>query len=176
MTPRYHPFYCEENIWWLCADPTLAAPIAQVVFVANQAGAVPMAAQRAGGEQGIVWWDYHCIARDTTGRIWDLDSTLALPTPGEDWLATTFPRVTELPESVRPRFRLVPADQYRRDFATDRHHMRTEDGGWLHAPPPWPCIGDGSNLARYRDVADTDGPGQLHDLEGFRRFLQTAAD
>ena len=135
-----------------------------------------MAEQRAGGERGLVWWDYHCIGLDHAHRIWDLDSLLALPVAAEDWLARTFQHVDEMPEAMRPYFRLVPAEQYHKLFASDRRHMRAEDGGWLHAPPPWPCIGAGSNLDWHRNITDPDGPGVLYDLAGFSAFINAGAD
>lgn len=165
LAHRYHPFYCEENIWWLCAEPALGAELDQVIFVASTSGACPVAEQRAGGPDGVAWWDYHCIGLDAGSCIWDLDSRLPLPVPAKDWLRRSFPAAAELPEPLQPRFRLVSAARYRAEFASDRRHMRTADGGWLHAPPPWPCIGSGWNLDRYRDVRDPAGPGRLFDLE-----------
>ena len=46
---RYQPFYCEENIWWLCAEPPSGVSIEQVIFVASPSGVCPIAEQRDGG-------------------------------------------------------------------------------------------------------------------------------
>ncbi|NBC48561.1 MAG: hypothetical protein GVY22_11320 [Gammaproteobacteria bacterium] len=172
---RYHPFYCEENIWWLCAEPALGPGPHRVVFIAAPHGACPIAAQRAGGADGLVCWDYHCICLDGSGRIWDLDSRLPLALAAGDWLAASFPFADQLGAGSRPRFRVIDAQAYRRDFASDRSHMRTADGGWLHPPPPWPPIGTGMNLPAYRDVGTAAGPGRCFDLAGFRALAAEAA-
>jgi hypothetical protein len=170
---RYQPFYCEENIWWLCAEPPAGTRMAYVVFVASLFGACPIAAQRTGvGEARVAWWDYHCIGLDADCSVWDLDSRLPQPVAAERWLALSFPQPSRLPESLRPRFRVLPSADYREHFASDRRHMRAPDGAWLRDPPPWPCIGDGFDLPRYRDVGDAAGPGRVMDLEAFATFVR----
>lgn len=165
--PRYHPFYCEENIWWLCAAPPPGIEIAKVAFIASISGACPIAQQRAAGDDGLAWWDYHCIALDATGRVWDLDSRLGVPVARSDWLAMSFPFGSRLAPVLRPWFRVVSSADYRAQFASDRRHMRTPEGGWLHPPPPWPCIGVGSNLDQFRNLSADAGPGRLLDLGAF---------
>lgn len=173
--PRYQPFYCEENIWWLCVEPPAGVRMAHVVFVASPFGACPIAAQRAGtGVAGVAWWDYHCIGLDSDCSVWDLDSRLGYPIAAERWLTLSFPQPRRLPESLRPGFRIVPGAHYREHFASDRRHMRKPDGNWLHAPPPWPCIGTGFNLQCYRDLGVDSGPGQVLDLDRFAGFVREA--
>ena len=171
-TFHYHPFYCEENAWWLCAEPALGPGPHQVTFISGLAGHCPFLQQRAVDPGKVLWWDYHCVVLDGSGRIWDLDSRLPLPTLGLDWLDQTFPFGDELPTRWRPRFRLVPAADFRRHFASDRRHMRNSDGDWTQPPPPWPAIGEGWNLDVYRDIGDTSGPGELLDIESLRSRLR----
>jgi hypothetical protein len=102
------------------------------------------------------------VVLDGAGRIWDLDSRLGYPEPACRWLGGSFPFIERLPAEFRPRFRLVPAAEYRAGFASDRSHMRGADGGWLHPPPPWPPIGAGMTLPAYRSAAP-GGPGELLD-------------
>lgn len=175
---RYQPFYCEENIWWLCAEPPRGVLIKQVIFVASRYGICPFAEQRLAGADGLVWWDYHCIGLDHRQRIWDLDSLLPLPVAAAIWLDRSFAHAAQLPRPLQPRFRLVPADFFREDFRSNRAHMRSPDGGWLQPPPPWPCIGSGvahrglgdggSNLSTYRDLSQSEGPGRVLELAEFR--------
>jgi hypothetical protein len=167
---HYQPYYCEENAWWLCADPVLGPGPRGVLFISGLAGHCPFLHQRASAPGDVLWWDYHCVCLDGSGRIWDLDSRLPLPTPALDWLARTFAFGDELPARWRPRFRLVPAAEFRRDFASDRRHMRSQNGEWRQPPPPWPTIGNGWNLDVYRDIR-TPGPGELLDLEALRKRL-----
>ena len=178
---RYQPFYCEENIWWLCAEPPPGVHIELVIFVASLHGVCPIAEQQAGAADGVAWWDYHCIALDQEWRIWDLDTQLPRPVAAPIWIAHSFPRTAEWPAPLRPLFRLVPSADYLRDFASDRRHMRDADGRWLQPPPPWPCIGVGDtagdegvaktdtqgNLRDYRDLNTPDGPGIVIDLNAF---------
>lgn len=70
-----------------------------------------------------------------------------------------------IPNHFRPKFRVVPANEYLRWFASDRSHMRREDGGggWSSPPPNWEVIvgekakqmGIGNNLMQsYVDMSD----------------------
>jgi hypothetical protein len=160
MALRYQPFYCEENAWWLCMEPALGPGPHQVLFVLSDAGVCPVAAQRAVPPGALCWWDYHVVVLDGSQRIWDLDSRLGCPLPARDWLDGSFPQLQALPAQFQPLFRLVPAADYRADFASDRSHMRTANGGWLQPPPPWPPIGTGMRLPAYRSTAPT-APGTL---------------
>ncbi|MCG6941737.1 MAG: hypothetical protein LJE69_10880 [Thiohalocapsa sp.] len=161
---RYQPFYCEENAWWLCAEPALGDGPRHVVFLMNRQGACPLAAQKAAPPGGLCWWDYHVVLLDGSARIWDLDSRLGCPVPAGRWLTGSFPSIEQLPSALQPLFRLVPAADYRADFASDRSHMRSADGGWLHPPPSWPPIGTGMNLPSYRSTV-AGGPGELLDWQ-----------
>lgn len=157
MQLRYQPFYCEENIWWLCAESPSGVSLEQVIFVASASGVCPIAEQRDGGIDGVAWWDYHCIGLDHQRRIWDLDSRLPLPVAASTWLDRSFPNAAELPMPLQPLFRLVPAVHYLQNFRSDRRHMRSADGGWLQPPPPWATIGSfGRPTGQSADPADTE--------------------
>jgi hypothetical protein len=160
MGLRYHPFYCEENAWWLCADPALGPGERHVVFLVSQAGRCPMLHQRAAPPDRLIAWDYHVVVVDAQGRIWDLDSRLPLPSPGTEWLDLTFALADRLPAIYAPRLRVITADAFRRDFASDRGHMRDRRGRLQRPPPPWPPIGEGMNLPLYLDPA-APRPGLL---------------
>jgi hypothetical protein len=167
---HYQPFYCEENAWWLCADPALGPGERQVVFVVSLAGRVPLLGQRLAPPGRALAWDYHVVTVDGAGQVWDLDSRLALPSPGLDWLDSSFALAGRLPVVYGPRFRVLGASDFRRDFASDRRHMRDRRGRWLRPPPPWPAIGTGSNLGHYLDPL-APRPGRLMDLAGLRAWL-----
>ncbi len=172
MAFRYQPFYCEENAWWLCAEPALGDGPRQVVFVVSLEGACPMAAQQSARPGALCWWDYHVVVLDGAGRLWDLDTRLGCPVPARLWLRGSFPFIERLPVALQPLFRLVPAAAYRASFASDRSHMRGADGGWLHPPPSWPPIGSGMRLAAYRSTS-AGGPGELLD---WPRMLRRVGD
>lgn len=159
---RYHPFYCEENAWWLCGAVAPSSTGTYVVFIINAFGHCPFAGQRAAPPGQLIWWDYHVVVLDAEDRIWDLDTRLGLPLPARDWVAGSFPFLDRLPADLSPRFRLIPCGDYRREFASDRGHMRQPNGRWQHPPPPWPPIGRGMNLHRYCSPS-TGGPGEVLD-------------
>ncbi len=166
----YQPFYCEENAWWLCAHPALGHGERQVVFLVSRAGRCPMLHQRAAPPGQLIAWDYHVIVVDARGQVWDQDSRLSVPIPGVAWLDQTFALAERLPAIYAPRLRVIPALDYRRDFTSDRSHMRGQSGRLQRPPPPWPPIGEGMNLLLYLDP-EAQGPGRLLSLPAARQWL-----
>ncbi len=175
---RYAAFYCEENVWHLAADPTVGAGARFVVFISNALRQCPMAQQRAIPQgQRFVAWDYHVVlvvvddAR--AAHVWDLDTRLALPVRLDEYVAKSFP--DGVPAALAPRFRVIPAEEFRATFASDRSHMRTRSGRWRVPPPPWAPLRTESevmNLDRFIDVV-ADGPGALLDREALlSRFAE----
>lgn len=175
----YWPCYCEENVWHLAGDPEIAAKgDVYVAIISNPERQVTLWGHRdAPWPRGPIVWDYHVIllARDTaTGwEVWDLDTSLGCPAPCGDYLDVTFPPLAKLEASGAPLFRLLAAGEYRRELRTDRRHMRRPDGTWSSPPPPWPPIGQGSNLMRFIDMED-DFLGEVVDERGLRRWLALA--
>lgn len=176
-TARYQPFYCEENIWQLCAQRSFDAERAWAVFISNPARTCALWSQRAARRPGEpVLWDYHVVLLDTSEaepRIWDLDTLIGTPAPFADWWQATFPFEDRLPEQFQPRFRLIPADVYLAEFSSDRSHMRDEQGAWRAPPPEWAPIFDadrGMNLDRFIDLED-EFVGEVMGREGFCRFV-----
>jgi len=162
MPARYCPYFCEENVWHLCADDGVteggaAIPVEErrVVFISNARRRVAMRKQRA----GVVAWDYHVVLL-ARGRVWDLDSTLGLPAPLDRWVEGSF---YPLVAGLEPRFRVVDAPTYLARFASDRSHMLGPDGAPLRPLPPWPPIGAGMTLPRFIDL-ETPFVGQVLDL------------
>jgi N-terminal glutamine amidase len=46
-------------------------------------------------------------------------------------------------------YRLVDADKYLVEFASERKHM-LEDGQWIAPPPDWPLIQNGGNSQKCK--------------------------
>jgi len=174
-TSRYYwPYYCEENIWHACGELPSAVDEALVVFISNSARAVAVWHQRsAPSTEEPALWDYHVILLMRRADEWtvlDPDSTLSTPTMAASYLEATFPALPDQLAQHRPRFRLVPAADYRREFRSDRSHMRAPDGRWLSLPPPGPCIGEGTNLMRFVDT-DAEFLGEVCGLENLRQRI-----
>jgi hypothetical protein len=182
VTPghRYQPCYCEENVWWLCQDESVAALERWVVFISNPAHQVVLLSQQASPAERALVWDYHVILLvrgEARLEVWDLDTRLGVPAPLSDYLAQTFPPLPVDAMALAPWFRVVPADDFLATFATDRSHMRAPDGSWLASPPPWrapAAAGQRANLMRFVDMAD-DVAGDVVDLMGLLRLFSTAA-
>ena len=147
----YQPFFCEENVWHLLAS--ISTP-AWAVFIRALRGPVWMTMQRAAAPADVIGWDYHVIALMTgPARVADLDSHLPFPCPLERYLQASFP--PGAPTAGRPRFRVVPAADYRVGLHTDRRHMKDATGRWLHPPPPWPPLTPGRHdLERWLALDD----------------------
>lgn len=179
---KYHPLFCEENVWHLCGDDSLVAPATcgappapigerRALFVTNRPRKVATWMQEAAPPGEPVLWDYHVVmvGRTSVGSPWlvfDLDSRLPFPVPLGEWLDATFPAARIVPGLV-PRFRLVEAADFLRLFSSDRSHMLDEHRAPVAPFPQWPPIsvpGIATNLGRFLDL-DDPFVGGWHDLE-----------
>ncbi len=161
--PKYCPYYCEENLWHLAVDPRVGKGTRHVLLISNAERRVALWQQRAGAEEhgGLVVWDYHVVLV-CEGVVWDLDTTLGAPVPLASYLPETF---RGSPPRFAPMFRVMEADVYRKAFASDRRHMRADDGTFQKPPPSWPLIGDGHTLDVLLDF-ERGEPGVVVDLPG----------
>jgi protein N-terminal glutamine amidohydrolase len=188
-SPAYAAFFCEENIWHLCAHPHAATAERRVLFISNAERRVVMWGQRVATDpERPILWDYHVVLLLRWGagawQVWDLDARGSPLRPAREWLRDSFGGSELLPANFAPCFRMVEGDEYRRHLRSDRSHMRLADGTPLQPPPPWPeivgeppaCapVDDGSNLERFIDTEDPGFLGELFDLAGLRRWLARA--
>lgn len=177
-SPLHQPFYCEENIWHLAQDPRCGPGRRLVLVISGTSGRFAMWQQRAAPTPGEpIPWDYHVVllVHHDGWRVWDLDTALGAPLPVEAWLTGSFPHSQRVRAGYQPRFRVLPAAEYVAILRSDRSHMRDEDGGWLHPPPPWPTLGDGgSNVLALADV-NRPAPGTVLNHAGLVAYLVAAA-
>lgn len=163
--------YCEENVWHLCALACIRDAASYAVFVSNQEGQVKLWQQRSGyaPDGWQVVWDYHVICVSDCGadgggdsrryRVFDLDSRLEWGSAFDLYAEASFRPEERLAPEQQQRFRVVPARQFLRLFASDRSHMRRRDGSWHEPPPPYSPIRTAScshNLDRFRDTRAPD--------------------
>ncbi len=172
---RYAPRYCEENIWHLARDARFQASETLVALITGYGPYRPFWYQRCVADPQLpVWWDYHVIllVRQGSWQVWDLDTTLDLPTAAKTYLEKTFLNSVIASKDTDVILRLVPADYYLEHFASDRAHMRLPSGKWLAEPPAWPMIlpHHRSNLLEWLDTGRAQ-PGRLLPLsECLREF------
>jgi hypothetical protein len=177
----YTPFYCEENVFRLCSAYLPGADRSGrdsadlgsrcVVFISNPSKTCAMRWQSLGE---TVVWDYHVVLAATVGgevAIFDLDSRLPFPVDARTYLSHSFP--PEAPQRYQPLFRVVLASRFVEVFASDRSHMRDEDGRFRAPPPPWRPVRPnlGSNLDEFIDMTRT-GYGVVTDLDGLTPLLR----
>lgn len=185
----YHPYYCEENVWWRCHrwQHGVSGQRAWVCFISNIQRRCLLWQQRAVAPGEPILWDYHVvfIGTNAEGRLWvdDEDSRPGACRHLAHYCRSTFPHVLEPAaptaycasagevagllaeqldlevEALAPHFRLVAAEEFITRFFSDRSHMRDERGGWLHPPPPWPSIRTGDITLDHYLDMDQGGPG-----------------
>uniref|UniRef100_A0A3Q3XIG4 Protein N-terminal glutamine amidohydrolase n=1 Tax=Mola mola TaxID=94237 RepID=A0A3Q3XIG4_MOLML len=134
----------EENVWKLCefVREERTAPLEEllVVFISNENRTVPLWKQRsAHGDQPVIW-DYHVILLQVGVQseplVYDLDSELSFPCR----LQLYAHQALRSDRGIKPKLRVVPADSFLLNFASDRSHMRNPDGSWKMPPPLYPPI------------------------------------
>lgn len=129
--------------------------------------------QRAGRGKPVVW-DYHVILLvEDPLEVWDVDSTLGIPSNLSDYLEGSFhPYVLA---KFAPCFRMVCAEEFVEVFVSDRSHMQRADGSYRKPPPNWPMIGKTgapSNLMRFVDM-ELEFAGDVVSLSEMReRFIE----
>ncbi|KAJ3637282.1 hypothetical protein MTP99_000755 [Tenebrio molitor] len=179
--------YCEENVYKLCQDVSSrhSGEINKcfVVFVSNPSRTVPLWRQRSGkDEDRLVIWDYHVIflyhPEPEKCLVYDLDSELPFPTYVHKYVTETFRTDHILKPDYFRYFRVIPANEFLKEFASDRRHMKRPDGTWIKPPPNYPAIQTATNTHNLEDYIQMDsskGPGQVLSLTQFvQRFYKPA--
>ncbi|GAA5868744.1 hypothetical protein JCM1840_004379 [Sporobolomyces johnsonii] len=204
----YTPFYCEENVYLLlqslhsspsrfsrCYAAFISNPIRHCLLFKQKAS------RRTEMEGSYVIWDYHVVAvvveREEDGeevkervRVLDRDSRLGMSVDLADYVQETFQpdlyEQTNVDVALRSRIRVVPAQDFLANFASDRSHMllptatanlSSSDASdlsssplaslparYIQPAPPYPAICGSSALAR----------GQTHNL--WTKFLDMRLD
>lgn len=171
--------HSEENVWKLCEQiknekkEILNEHFA--VFVSNEKRQVPLWMQKSAKDPlAPVVWDYHVILlRQVEGRclVYDLDSILPFPCPFEQYSQQAVQNDKQLKKKFHRKFRVVPAEVFLRTFASDRSHMKTPNGEWIKAPPPYSPIRTSEstmNLEEFIDMTE-EGEGEVMDYKAFVR-------
>jgi len=180
----YAECYCEENVYKICEHVRDNAKSeldkCTAVFLSNKKRVVPLWRQKAGrDEEKLVLWDYHAIflykPDDSRTLVYDLDSELPFPTYFHKYVTETFRTDAILNPEYHRVFRVIPAPTFLTHFASDRRHMRREDGSWLKPPPTYPCIVSPTsqhNLDEFINM-ESAGLGQVLSLTDFVKKFHT---
>jgi protein N-terminal glutamine amidohydrolase len=177
---NYAAFYCEENVWRMAVS-VADADDRYVWLISNPQRQALCAWQRSGRTQsvlgvateGVVVWDYHVVLA-SSATVWDLDTRLEMPCPIAHYLRATFPCRGQ--DTPAPMVRIVPAQRYVREFASDRRHMMDSRGQASQPLPSWPAIRgegctDAHTLPQLLSFTDpTFGP--WFDIDQLVRHLQ----
>lgn len=181
----YVSCYCEENVYKLVEEVTKAHPNeldkCYVIFISNPCKTVPLWRQKsAKTDDRLVIWDYHVILvyhpEPEKCLVYDLDSELPFPTYIHKYITETFRTDHILKPDYFRYFRVIPASEFVKEFASDRRHMRRADGTWIKPPPSYPAIKTANsthNLEEYIQMDHSKGPGQVLNLTQFvQRFYK----
>ncbi|XP_026205659.1 protein N-terminal glutamine amidohydrolase isoform X2 [Anabas testudineus] len=177
----YTSCYCEENVWKLCdfVRTQGTAPLEQlfVVFISNENRMVPLWKQKSGrGDQPVIW-DYHVVLLQVglqpDSLIYDLDSVLSFPCSLKLYAAQALRSDLNIRPEYHRKLRVVPADSFLLNFASDRSHMKNSDGSWRMPPPlylPIHSAGSRMNLDDFISMDPAVGWGTVFNLD---QFLQS---
>ncbi|XP_069544096.1 protein N-terminal glutamine amidohydrolase [Brachyistius frenatus] len=175
---NYTSCYCEENVWKLCefVRTERTAPLEQllVVFISNENRKVPLWKQKSGrGDQPVIW-DYHVVllqaGLQSDSLVYDLDSELSFPCSLTLYGALGFRSDRNIRPEYHRKLRVVPADSFLLNFASDRSHMKNSDGSWRMPPPPYPPIHTAEsqmNLDDFISMNPAVGLGTVFSLDYF---------
>ena len=174
----YHPFYCEENLWWwsnsLSSD---ALDQAYVLIISNNERRAAVGLQRLGKPPGdFMVWDYHVVGllrSATESKLVDFDTSVESTTMDAQWWFNTQERLLELVvEDYHPRFRPIPARHYLNEFSSSRQHMLGADGKYIHPVPAWPCIvSESKRLKEVESLLVSDAAEGWHSLSSLKTEL-----
>ncbi|XP_061597714.1 protein N-terminal glutamine amidohydrolase [Cololabis saira] len=180
----YTSCYCEENVWKLCEfiRKERTAPLEQlyVLFISNDKRMVPLWKQKSGrGDQPVIW-DYHVILLhvdlQSESSIYDLDTVLSFPCSLKLYAAQAFRSDRNIRPEYHRKLRVVPADSFLLNFASDRSHMKNSDGTWKMPPPPYPAMHTAEshmNLDDFISMNPAVGWGTVFSLDPFlHRYIR----
>ncbi|XP_034400411.1 protein N-terminal glutamine amidohydrolase-like isoform X2 [Cyclopterus lumpus] len=174
----YTSCYCEENVWKLCefvrTEKTPPLDELFAVFISNENRMVPLWKQKSGRGDHPVIWDYHVvllqIRLNSPSLVYDLDTELSFPCSLNLYAAQALRSDRNIKPAYHRKLRVVPADSFLLNFASDRSHMKNSDGSWRMPPPPYLPIRTTEcqmNLEDFISMNPAVGWGRVFSLEHF---------
>ncbi len=134
----YSPFYCEEKFWYLYNNPDFADFEKLVVIISNVQKKCVFYSQKLSSQNNHIpiIWNYHVIllVKWTSWLVYDFDTILPFPIITVEYTNKTSKNINSFMQ--QPKFRLISATDYIKEFSSDRSHM-LQIGKWIHQPPIW---------------------------------------
>lgn len=185
----YTSFYCEENVWRMCDQIRKNQPDTlkeyYVVFISNKNRQVPLWMQKQGKDPLTpVIWDYHVVLMQkppmgSATLVYDLDTIMAFPCPLLNYLQQVIQSDCKMKKEYHRKFRIIDASTFLATFASDRSHMRQQNGEYVQPPPDHPPIRTDDeimNLDDFIDMSPVIGEGKVKDLKGLMKFFELPPD
>ena len=100
--------------------------------------------------------------------MFDLDTNLPYPCDFKSYTHETFKSEDNILEQFHRKFRVIPFDDYLLNFASDREHMKDDNGQWLKPPPDYPCIQTQNctnNIDNFISMNPNTGVGEIIPLK-----------
>ncbi|XP_075931740.1 protein N-terminal glutamine amidohydrolase [Anarhichas minor] len=174
----YTSCYCEENVWKLCefvrTERTALLEELFVVFISNENRMVPLWKQKSGRGDRPVIWDYHVVLLQvrlhSSSLVYDLDTELSFPCSLKLYSDQALRSDRNIKPAYHRKLRVVPADSFLLNFASDRSHMKDSEGSWRMPPPPYPPIRTTEcqmNLDDFISMSPAVGWGRVFSLDDF---------
>ncbi|XP_780924.4 protein N-terminal glutamine amidohydrolase [Strongylocentrotus purpuratus] len=185
----YCTCYCEENAWKMCESVQKNFPNelsrAYAVFISNDERKVPLWMQKQSPSEEVpIVWDYHVIMvhqhPSSGSQVYDMDTSYTFPVDFEKYVTTAVGTNDRLMEEFYRFFRVIPAQEFLDTLASDRSHMKKEDGEYKSPPPSHPCIvakdGTTMNLDSFIKMEKGTGHGEVMTLAEFTTKFMESSD
>ncbi|KAF6323873.1 hypothetical protein mRhiFer1_018354 [Rhinolophus ferrumequinum] len=104
------------------------------------------------------------------GSSVNTSKTTTIPCAFDTYVEDAFKSDEDIHPQFRRKFRVIRADSYLKNFASDRSHMKDSSGNWREPPPSYPCIETGDSKMNLNDFISMDpevGWGAVYSLSEF---------
>ncbi|KAG8183591.1 hypothetical protein JTE90_025146 [Oedothorax gibbosus] len=194
-------YYCEENVWKLCeyVQKNQFQKLHQcyAIFISNENKTIPLWCQKSGNAESLCIWDYHVIfvyhsadasrtvvyddyhvifvyhsADASRTVVYDVDCSLPFPVHIRTYIELAIRQEFQFQPCYKRLFRVIPAPEYLLKFASDRSMMKNEDGSWIKAPPPYPCITTTESTNNIKDFISMEKNIQIGKWQNFHKELE----
>ncbi|KAM7373764.1 hypothetical protein PAMP_008591 [Pampus punctatissimus] len=127
--------------------------------------------------------DYHVVLLQVSGPadtlVYDLDSVMSFPCSLKLYATHALRSDHGIKSAYHRKLRVVPADSYLMNFASDRSHMKKADGSWRMPPPTYPPIHTAEsqmNLDDFISMEPAVGWGSVFSLHEFlQRYVGSSS-